>query len=133
LDNKEIDMEQLKNPRHEMFAQELIATKGNLTASYGRVFPRATYKSCRQGGWLLSKNVNVQRRLRELMDQNGLGLSECIKKLKALTESEKLHHYRQGVPVMQPDNAARLQALHTAFKIHILLGDHGFLDSEGRG
>ena len=79
--------------------------------------------SCRQGGWLLSKNVNIQRRLRELLDQNGLGLADCIKKLKALTEAEKLYRVRQDLSARQPDNVIRLQAVQTALKIHVLLGD----------
>ena len=70
----------------------------------------------------MSKNVNIQRRLKELLDLNGLGLAECIRKLKALTEAEKIHHYRGGVPVMQPDNYVRLQSVQTALKIHILIG-----------
>lgn len=110
-------------PSHEIFAQELIVSKGNLTSAYSKAYPKATYQSCRQGGWLLSKNVNIQRRLKELLDQNGLGLQECIKKLETLTRAERFHHYRDGAPVYQPDNYIRLQSVQTALKIHIMLGN----------
>ena len=110
-------------PSHEIFAQELIVSKGNLTASYSKAYPKASYKSCRQGGWLLSKNVNIQRRLRELLSQNGLSLPDCIKKLNALTEAEKFLHYKQGSPVYQADNYIRLQSVQTALKLHVMLGD----------
>ena len=111
------------NPKHELFTQALIEAKGNLTAAYAQVYPKASYPSCRQGGWLLSKNVNIQRRLRELLDQNGLGLAECIKKLKALTKAEKFYRIRQDLSIRQPDNVIRLQAIQTALKIHVLLGN----------
>ena len=112
----------LENPKHELFAQALVASKGNLTSAYAQAYPKASYRSCRQGGWLLSKNVNIQRRLRELLEQNGLGLEACIRKLNTLTQAERFHHYKNGAPVYQPDNYVRLQSVQTALKIHILVG-----------
>ena len=109
-------------PKQELFAKALIEAKGNLTVAYTQVYPKASYPSCRQGGWLLSKNVNIQRRLKELLEQNGLGLDDCIKKLKSLTEAEKFYRIRQDLSVRQPDNVIRLQAIQTALKIHVLLG-----------
>jgi hypothetical protein len=108
---------------HEIFAQELVVNKGNLTSAYAKAYPAASYKSCRQGGWLLSKNVLIQRRLRELLSKNGLSLPECIKKLNALTEAEKFLHYKNGAPVLIPDNFIRLQSIQTALKLHVMLGD----------
>lgn len=121
----------LENPKHEMFAQALIMAKGNLTSAYSQAYPKASYKSCRQGGWLLSKNVSIQRRLQELMDQNGLCLSECIKKLRDLTEAKRFHHYKLGTPVYVPDNYVRLQSIQTALKIHVMLGSVQTMGNEG--
>jgi len=110
-------------PSHEVFAQALIVNKGNLSSAYAQAYPKASQPSCRQGGWLLSKNINIQRRLRELLDQNGLGLDNCIKKLNDLTEAKKMQNYGQRQIAMLPDNFIRLQAVQTALKIHVLLGD----------
>lgn len=110
-------------PSHEVFAQALIVHKGNLTSAYQQAYPKASLPSCRQGGWLLSKNINIQRRLREVLDQNGLGLENCIKKLNALTEANKVQTYGKGSCGTFPDHYVRLQAIQTALKIHVLLGD----------
>lgn len=110
-------------PSHEVFAQALIVNKGNLSSAYAQAYPKASLPSCRQGGWLLSKNINIQRRLRQLLDQNGLGLENCIKKLNALTEANKVQTYGKGSCGIFPDHYVRLQAVQTALKIHVLLGD----------
>ena len=117
------------SPKHALFAQALIETKGNLTTAYSKVYPKASYPSCRQGGWLLSKNVNIRHRLKMLLTQNGLGLNQCIKKLNSLTEADKPLHYWQGKITWQPDNYVRLQAVQTALKIHFLIGNTG-LDNQ---
>ncbi len=36
-------------PSHEIFAQELIVNKSNLTSAYAKAYPKASYPSCRQG------------------------------------------------------------------------------------
>lgn len=110
-------------PSHEVFAQALIVNKASLASAYAQAYPKASPASCRQGGWLLSKNINIQRRLRELLDQNGLGLDNCIKKLNALTEATKVQTYGKGSCGTFPDNYIRIEALRTAFKLHVLLGD----------
>jgi predicted Rdx family selenoprotein len=110
-------------PSHEMFAQELVVNKGNLTSAYTKAYPKASYQSCRQGGWLLSKNVNIQKRLRELLEQHGLGLESCIKKLTELTEAKKVQTYGRAQVGTFPDNFIRLQAVQTALKIHMILGN----------
>ena len=113
----------LENPKHEFFAQALIISKGNLTSAYSQTYPKASYQSCRQGGWLLSKNVNIQRRLQEHLEKHGLSLESCIKKLNELTEARKLHCYGEKQSVMLPDSFIRLQAIQTALKIHVMLGN----------
>lgn len=110
-------------PSHEVFAQALIVNKASLASAYAQAYPKASPASCRQGGWLLSKNINIQRRLRELLDQNGLGLDNCIKKLNALTEANKVQTYGKGSCGTFPDHYVRLQAVQTALKIHVLLGE----------
>lgn len=110
-------------PSHEVFAQALIKHKGNLTTAYQQAYPKASLPSCRQGGWLLSKNLKIQRRLRIVLDQNDLGLDICIKKLKALSEANKVQTYGKGQCGTFPDHYVRLEAIKTALKIHVLLGD----------
>jgi len=110
-------------PSQEIYAKAVIENGGNLTAAYSQAHPSTSYRSCRQGGWLWSKNVNIQRFLKELLSQNGLSLPECIKKLNALTEAEKFLHYKHGTPIMLADNFTRLQAVQTALKLHVMLGN----------
>ena len=115
-------MEPLNNPKHELFAQALIKHGGHQTKAYLEVYPKSKYASARHSASLLLTNAYIRQRLNELLEQNGLALLDCIRKLKNLTEAERFHHYKDGKAVMQPDNATRLQAVNMALKIHVLLG-----------
>lgn len=118
-------------PSHEIFANELIVSNGNKTLAYSKAYPKASYKSCRSGGWYLSRNVQIQGRLQELLTLNGLSLANCISKLNVLTHAEKFHHYgKNGVAVYQPDNYVRLQAVQTALKIHVMLGNVDYVKED---
>lgn len=117
-------------PSHEVFAKAVISGK-SLTASYAQAYPNATYKSCRQLGSLLSRSANMRKLIRMLLDENGLGLEACIRKLNALTEAERFHHYKSGIPVYVPDNYVRLQSIQTALKIHAMLGNVQTIGEEG--
>ena len=113
---------QLLNTKHEIFAQALVTKKCNLTSAYSLAYPKATYKSCRQLGSLLSRNVNIKRRLQELLQENGLGLTDCIKKLNKLSEATRIVRIRD-VQYVQPVYGVQLEALRMAFRLHILIGD----------
>ena len=116
-------MAQLENPRHELFTQALIKNGGHQTNAYLDVYPNSKYASARHSASLLLTNVYIKQRLNELLEQNGLGIADCILKLKALTEAEKFLHFKNGAPVMLPDNFIRLQAVQMALKIHVMLGN----------
>lgn len=109
-------------PAHEIYCQALVSSKSK-TLAYAEAYPKAKYASCRQGGWRLSTKSYIRLRLQELLDQNGLGLDQCLKKLKDLTEAKKYHNYGQGRTVFVADNFVRLSAVQTALRIHVLLGD----------
>ena len=111
---------QLSNTKHEIFTQALVIKKCNLTSAYSLAYPNASYQSCRQGGWLLSKNVNIKRRLQELLQENGLGLADCLKKLNKLSEATRIVRIA-NIQYEQPIYGVQLEALRMALRLHILI------------
>jgi hypothetical protein len=115
-------MKPLANAKHEIFCQELLKNKGHQTKAYMEVYPRAKPESARHGGSYLLRNVDIRSRVNELMEAQGLGLMDLMKKLHALTQSIKflkVNGYLQSAP----DNATRLEAIRIALRIHGLLGN----------
>ena len=120
-------------PAQEVFAKAIV-NGSSLTTAYAQSHPNTSYRSCKQGGWLWSKKVQIKIRIQDLLNQHGLSLPECIKKLNELTEAKKFLHYKQGSPIYQPDNYIRLQAVQTALKIHVMLGNvQSISEDEGQG
>ena len=105
---------------HEMFVQALIKNGGRQTEAYMEVY-KAKPDTSRHGGSFLMRNVEVRRRVSELLESQGLGIVELNKKLKALTGARKDVN-NNGDFTGQPDNNARLQAIKIAYKLHGLIG-----------
>ena len=107
---------------HEMFVQALIKNGGHQTEAYMEVY-KAKPDTSRHGGSFLMRNVEVRRRVSELLESQGLGIVELNKKLKALTGARKDVN-NNGDFTGQPDNSARLEAIKIAYKLHGLIGSN---------
>jgi len=107
---------------HEMFVQALIKNGGRQTEAYMEVY-KAKPDTSRHGGSFLMRNVEVRRRVSELLESQGLGIVELNKKLKALTGARKDVN-NNGDFTGQPDNSARLEAIKIAYKLHGLIGSN---------
>ena len=107
------------NIKHELFALAVIKNKGHLSLAYQEAYPSANPESARHGGSALWKKVEIQTRVNELLETQGLGIIELTKKLKDLTEAKK----RCAFGGFVPDNNARLEAIKIALRIHGLLGN----------
>jgi len=111
------------NIKHELFAQAVIKNKGHLALAYQDVYPAANPESARHGGSALWKKVEIQTKVSELLETQGLGIIEIIKKLKELTEAKKTHKCSDGGSGFVPDNNMRLEAIKIALRIHGLLSN----------
>jgi len=108
------------NIKHELFAQAVIKNKGHLSLAYQEAYPSANPESARHGGSALWKKVEIQTRVNEILETQGLGIIELTKKLKDLTEAKKPGTFGGFVP----DNNARLEAIKIAYKLHGLIGSN---------
>ena len=109
-------------PSHEMFVQTLIKNGGHQTEAYMEVY-KAKYDTARHGGSILLRNVEVRRRVSELLESQGLGIVELNKKLKILTNAQK-GIVCGGYLQYPSDNIAQLEALKLAYKLHGLIGSN---------
>ena len=114
-------MEQLENPKHEMFAQALIKHNGNQTRAYMEVYPKSKYDSARHSAAILLTNAYIRERIRQLLGEHGLSVAELLKKLKDLTEATKIVR-TSDVQYVQPIYGVQLEALRLAFYLHSLIG-----------
>lgn len=108
--------------KQEMFAQRYIKNKGNGTKTALEVY---NPKNERIGQALASENLSkpmVVNRITELMNENKLTLSHCVKKLHKQTEATKPLVIGSEVQFV-PDNASINDALKTSFKLHGVLSD----------
>jgi len=110
------------NVKHELFAQAIIKHKGHLSLAYQEAYPLANPESARHGGSALWKKVEIQTRVNELLEAQGLGIVELTKKLKDLTEAKKIVMVNRYVRY-EPDNTVILEAIKTGLRIHGLLGN----------
>ena len=109
-------------PSREMFVQALIKNGGHQTEAYMEVY-KAKYDTARHGGSYLLRNVEIRRRVSELLESQGLGIVELNKQLKLLINAHKtivsggyFHHVS--------DNGVNLKALKLAYKLHGLIGSN---------
>lgn len=110
-------MEQLENPKHELFAIALIKHKGNQTKAYLETYPDASPESARRSASLLMSKVDVRGRVRGFLEAQGLGLWDINKKLKKLTEAERAVVVGENI-IFVPDGFVRIEALKIVYKLH---------------
>ena len=110
-------------PSHEMFVQELIASKGNATKSYLKVFPNAKYDSARHSASILLTNVYIKKRVVEIIEQNGIGLQDVVKKLSNYmnAKSTYYHESENGEKVYHDDKDTQFKALNLILRLYASL------------
>lgn len=113
---------ELLNKRHEMFARAVIKNGGNLSGAYMEIY-KSKPDTARHGGSFLLRNVEIRRRISELMEAQGLGITELNKKLKDMLNAKKGSSYQEGGVVKYRDDVrTQMEALGLAYKIHGLIG-----------
>ncbi len=95
-------MEQLGNTKHELFAQALVKHKGHQTHAYLEVYPSSNYDSARHSASILLRNAYIKQRVGEILEQNGLGLKEVVKKLAEFMNAKSYYH--EGNELVLKDN-----------------------------
>jgi hypothetical protein len=125
-------MPKLKNKKHEKFCQEVIKEKGNRVDAYAKVYPNATRLSAKDRAYrLMKENPDIQGRLSELLEVQGLGLVDLNEKLRKLTKAEKAIVVGGKVEYVR-DDSIRLNALQTAYKLHKVIGSEGTTNIDNR-
>ena len=112
----------LKNPKHELFAQELIKQGGQQAKAYLAVYPNSTLDSARHSSSVLLTKVDIRLRVSELLEAQGLGVAELVGKIKELTEAKKIVMVNRCARY-EPDNSVILEAIKVALRIHGLIGN----------
>jgi len=111
----------LDNIKHELFVQALIQNGGHKTEAYMSIY-KAKYDTARHGGSFLLRNVEIRRRVSEILEAEGLGILELAKKLKKLTEARKAVTNNNDFTGWEPDNRTSLEAIKLACRLHGLIG-----------
>jgi hypothetical protein len=68
----------------------------------------------------LLTNAYIRERIRQLLEEHGLGVAELLKKLKDLTEATRIVR-RPDVQYVEPIYGVQLEALRLAFYLHALI------------
>jgi phage terminase small subunit len=108
-------------PSHEMFAQALIKHKGHQTNAYLEAYPGVKEASARTNASRLLANVSVRRYIAILLDSQGLGIKDILKRLKELSEATRTVQ-RHNIIFDEPIYGIQLQAIQTALRIYENIG-----------
>lgn len=114
-------MEPSINHRHELFAQALIKHGGNMVQAYMSVYNKAKYNSARHSASLLLTNVYIKQRIYEILEQNGLGLQEVIKKLSEFMNAKYYYRNEKGENVLKDNKHLQLKGLTLALRLYEVL------------
>lgn len=95
--------------KHELFAQELIKTKGNQTEAYANTYDKdqnsaKELATSRVNASILLTKPNIRKRVIQILNEKNLSLDYCVSSLKTCVDSEN-----EGI---------KLEATKTAFKLH---------------
>lgn len=113
-------MPRLKNIKHEAIAQDIMRGEKNKYA-YNKQFPLSSEKSAESNSSRLISTHKFRDRCYEIMEsKTGLRLEDLLTQLKECTKAEYPVIIRDKIE-MYSDNAVRLQALTTGFKLLGLL------------
>lgn len=117
-------MPKLKNARHELLAQNVVASNFNKTKAYLRTYPDSSYASAHINAGRITNDIKVKERIEEIANRKGLTVEFEIDNIMAdhlatrpVVVNKKLVDY--------PDYGVRLEAAKTGLKLH------GFLQNDG--
>lgn len=114
-------MPRLKNTKHEIFAHNVVKTKGNQKQAYIATYPKSAEISAENNSTRLISNEGVRTRIQELLERTyGAKLDILLNKTLDLADADKkIILDKQLVDV--PDNSTRLEAQKVLYKLHGLL------------
>lgn len=110
-------MPKLKNPKHELLANNIVKENYNHTQAYLKTYPNSAYDSARSSvAGLLAKN-NIKNRVEEIAGKKGLTADYLIEKLYDETKATKPLIY-DGKREEIEDHPTRMDAIKTGLKIY---------------
>ncbi len=101
-----------------MFARALVKHNGHQTNAYLEVYPEAKYDSARHSASVLLTNAYIKQRISEILEQNGLGLKEVIKKLSDHMNSKITRTDQNGAKVFYDNKDVQLKALGLVLRLY---------------
>ena len=113
-------MKRLHNVRQEVFCQNVANKKLSATKSYQSAYPTASKATAEVNAYNLLKTGKIEKRISELLDEQGLSITSLNTKLYDLTEADKEIIYKGRVRTLK-DNPTRLEAIKTSYKLHKVL------------
>ena len=102
-------MNELANPLHENFAQEVIAQNGDTKAAYVRTFETRKSASVAVGASRLINRADIRLRVRQIMEERGVTLEHCVGRLKRFISMR---------------NSVGFSALKLGFQLHGAIGEN---------
>jgi len=131
---KEHPSQPLSNPKHELFAKNLIKRKLNQTKAYMDTYPASKIDSARSSASELFVKDNIQDRVHYLLQQSkSLNIEETLSQLSENIRATKtLVHSNDAVLTQVPDYSVRLDATKTVLKLHGLLKQENTVNIDAR-
>jgi len=108
----------LDNVKHELFANELVKSRGNASKAYAKVYKEADTNSIAPSASRLLTNGKVKDRIAVILEKHNLSLDDLTHKLK--------EH------VLSDDDRISMDAVKTSYKLHKVLGNETSNNEEHR-
>ena len=108
---------------NDIVARRIV--KFGVAAGYKSLHPEANLKPKSLeilGRNLINSTPGLKKRINELLEEQGMGLTYTNKKLKSLVDAEKVIVVDKSTMEVQ-DNPTRMEAVKTLYKLHGVLKD----------
>lgn len=113
----------LPHIKHEVFANMLVANKGNQTEAYLDTYgAQKKENASANASRLLTSNDTVRQRVLYLLDQNELSLETTVKALRTQLRAKKAIVIDNSIEYVN-DNSSIDRAIDTSLKLHGALED----------
>ena len=126
-------MPPLKNPKHELFAQNLVKKKFKQVDAYQSTYPESGYDAARVSATRLLENPAIENRVQEIANKKGMTVESLVDDLNNLRQADKPVIENGKIVATYPDNSTRLETVKTGFKLHgILTNDNRSVEIDAR-